>query len=75
MGLGEGFFRPSIFEKFHFFYRKRPIFRLGGHMAPPPWLIGLSLILGRNNPINHGLFEGFFVLTRTYEDDIQKQAT
>ena len=36
MGLREGFFRPSIFEKFHFFYRKRPIFRLGGHMAPPP---------------------------------------
>ena len=27
------------------------------------------------NPIPYGLFEGFFVLTHTYEDDTRKHAT
>ena len=68
VGLGEGIFRPFIFENSHFFCPLRPILGWGGSFYPAPCRIRLSLSLSLVNPILHGLFSGFFVLPQAFED-------
>ena len=63
-----GIFSCIRFGKFSLFVLKTANLEVVGNFYPLPCRIGLSLFLSSNNPIPHGVFSGFLILTHAYED-------